>query len=52
VPGAGLPPDVAGPPAPAMIVPLRRRQPSAPALRRDSRGHADGPFAALAAFRP
>ena len=48
VPGVGLGPDEHGPPAPAMLVPLRRRRTpvAAPAPRR-----AHGPFAALAALK-
>jgi ATP-dependent RNA helicase SUPV3L1/SUV3 len=49
VPGGGLGPDEYGPPAPAMLVPLRRRrlvpQVSAGAVR------SHGPFAALAALK-
>jgi len=48
VPAGGLAPDEHGPPAPAMIMPIRRRRPpmtTAPA----SRPH--GPFAALAALK-
>ncbi len=49
IPAAGLAPDQHGPPAPAMLAPLRRRRPTAedarPAIR------ATGPFAALAALR-
>jgi ATP-dependent RNA helicase SUPV3L1/SUV3 len=48
LPAAGLAADQQGPPAPAMLLPLRRRRPmmdgSAPA-------HAGGPFAALAVLR-
>ena len=48
VPGGGLGPEQYGPPAPAMLVPLRRRQPvvvPAPPPR------THGPFAALAALK-
>ena len=48
VPGGGLGPDEHGPPAPAMLVPLRRRREpaaAAPPVR------AHGPFAALAALK-
>jgi ATP-dependent RNA helicase SUPV3L1/SUV3 len=48
IPAGGLAPDEHGPPAPAMIMPIRRRRPpvtAAPA----SRPH--GPFAALAALK-
>jgi ATP-dependent RNA helicase SUPV3L1/SUV3 len=52
VPGGGLGPEVYGPPAPAMLVPLRRRRPApeprpAPVPER----LAQGPFAALAALK-
>lgn len=48
VPGVGLAPDEHGPPAPAMLVPLRRRR--APvAVPAPPRAH--GPFAALAALK-
>jgi len=48
VPGVGLGPDEYGPPAPAMLVPPRRRRApvAAPAPRR-----AHGPFAALAVLK-
>jgi ATP-dependent RNA helicase SUPV3L1/SUV3 len=49
VPAAGLAADQHGPPAPAMLLPLRRRpvRPEAPPPARS----ASGPFAALAALR-
>lgn len=48
VPGVGLGPDEHGPPAPAMLMPLRRRRaPSAAAAPR----RAHGPFAALAVLK-
>jgi len=50
VPGGGLAPEMYGPPAPAMLVPIRRRRtpPAAPVPRVvDQRG----PFAALAALK-
>ena len=49
MPAAALPPGAYGPPAPAMITPLRRRraaaEPAAPP-------RAEGPFSALAQLRP
>jgi ATP-dependent RNA helicase SUPV3L1/SUV3 len=48
VPGGGLEPDVYGPPAPAAVLPMRRRR--VPPLREPLR-HAHGPFAALAAYK-
>jgi ATP-dependent RNA helicase SUPV3L1/SUV3 len=54
-PGVGLGPAEYGPPAPAMLVPLRRRRlPAAAATvaaRASSRGAPQGPFAALAALK-
>jgi len=50
VPGAALGPDEHGPPAPAMLVPLRRRRvETAPVPAPVARAH--GPFAALAALK-
>jgi ATP-dependent RNA helicase SUPV3L1/SUV3 len=48
VPGVGLGPDEHGPPAPAMLLPLRRRR--APVTAAAPR-RAHGPFAALAALK-
>jgi len=45
-----LAPDQQGPPAPAMLTPLRRRRPIAAAPPVPVRA-ASGPFAALAALR-
>lgn len=50
VPAGGLGPDQHGPPAPAMLTPLRRRKPAAPELPLPARA-ATGPFAVLAALR-
>jgi ATP-dependent RNA helicase SUPV3L1/SUV3 len=50
VPGGGLAPDAYGPPAPAMLAPLRRKRPpvaSAPVVA----ARPQGPFAALAALK-
>jgi len=49
LPAAGLAPDQQGPPAPAMLVPLRRRRPVMPAPPPVTRPNS--PFAALAALR-
>jgi ATP-dependent RNA helicase SUPV3L1/SUV3 len=49
LPAAALAPGQFGPPAPAMVTPLRRRRPEAPAAE-PPRAH--GPFAALAQLRP
>jgi ATP-dependent RNA helicase SUPV3L1/SUV3 len=51
VPGGGLGPDVYGPPAPAMLVPLRRRRVAAPISSPLSEPPAQGPFAVLAALK-
>ena len=52
IPAAGLEPDKHGPPAPAMVTPLRRRKPIAEAPARPEPAARDnGPFAALAALR-
>jgi ATP-dependent RNA helicase SUPV3L1/SUV3 len=49
LPAMGLGPDKHGPPAPAMLMPERRRRPTiAPAVPTSGAG---GPFAALAALR-
>ena len=48
LPAAGLAANEYGPPAPAMMLPLRRRPPRRPNRHR-SRG--PGPFAALAALK-
>jgi ATP-dependent RNA helicase SUPV3L1/SUV3 len=51
LPAAGLVDDQQGPPAPAMLIPLRRRRPAVtagPVLPMNVSG---GPFAALAALR-
>ncbi|HEY4042959.1 MAG TPA: DNA helicase, partial [Rhodopila sp.] len=48
LPAAGLAADQQGPPAPAMLVPLRRRRPVLPDAPASVGG---GPFAALAALR-
>jgi ATP-dependent RNA helicase SUPV3L1/SUV3 len=50
LPAGGLAPDQHGPPAPAMLTPLRRRRPAVPARPAAARA-ASGPFAALAALR-
>ncbi len=50
VPGGGLGPDMFGPPAPAMLLPLRRKRPSA-APARAAPPVPQGPFAALAALK-
>jgi ATP-dependent RNA helicase SUPV3L1/SUV3 len=49
IPGGGLSPDAFGPPAPAMLAPLRRKRPPIPAVSTPVRAH--GPFAALAALK-
>jgi ATP-dependent RNA helicase SUPV3L1/SUV3 len=49
LPAAGLEPEQHGPPAPAMLLPQRRRRPVAEAPRPQIR--LGGPFAALAALR-
>ncbi len=50
VPGGGLGPAECGPPAPAMLLPLRRRRVlPPPAVVPERGGH--GPFAALAALK-
>ena len=50
VPGVGMGPGEYGPPAPAMLLPLRRRRvPGPPATEHAGGGH--GPFAALAALK-
>ncbi len=52
VPGGGLGPEQFGPPAPAMLVPLRRRRPNPGAMRKPRpKVPAHGPFAALAALK-
>ena len=48
VPGGGLGPDVYGPPAPAMLMPLRRRR---PVVAPTPQPYGHGPFAALAALK-
>jgi ATP-dependent RNA helicase SUPV3L1/SUV3 len=48
VPAGGLAAEEFGPPAPAMVLPLRRRRPVAIAA---PQGRAHGPFAALAALK-
>ncbi|HEX3573084.1 MAG TPA: helicase-related protein [Rhodopila sp.] len=50
VPAAGLAADQQGPPAPAMLMPLRRRRPPVPEVPEPMRP-ASGPFAALAVLR-
>ena len=50
LPAAALHPDQFGPPAPAMLMPLRRRRPLAEAAAAPVPA-ASGPFAALAALR-
>ena len=50
VPGGGLAPEMFGPPAPAMLLPVRRRRP-APVAAPPRAVEARGPFAALAALR-
>jgi ATP-dependent RNA helicase SUPV3L1/SUV3 len=50
IPAGSMPPDRYGPPAPAMIAPLRRR-PAGPPARDDSVQREGGPFAALAVLR-
>lgn len=49
LPAVGLEPDHQGPPAPAMLAPLRRRRP--PPVAQANPPPASGPFAALAALR-
>ena len=49
LPAASLAPGQFGPPAPAMVTPLRRRRPEAPPAEPP---RAQGPFAALAQLRP
>ena len=51
IPAGSLAADQYGPPAPAMIAPLRRRAAPAPALAATAAGREHGPFAALAALR-
>jgi ATP-dependent RNA helicase SUPV3L1/SUV3 len=55
VPGGGLAAEMYGPPAPAMLAPIRRRRPVvlAPTARTPSSGRVEprGPFAALAALK-
>jgi ATP-dependent RNA helicase SUPV3L1/SUV3 len=53
VPGGGLAPEMFGPPAPAMLVPMRRRRapPPAPRVPASGASEARGPFAALAALK-
>jgi len=48
-PAAALPPGQFGPPAPAMVSPLRRRRAGAPPEAMEAPAH--GPFAALARLR-
>ncbi|MBN8902907.1 MAG: YggT family protein [Rhodospirillales bacterium] len=50
VPGVGLGPDMFGPPAPAMLLPLRRKR-VPPAGEQASAPVPQGPFAALAALK-
>jgi hypothetical protein len=50
LPAGGLAPDQHGPPAPAMLTPLRRRRPVVPDRPLPAKT-ASGPFAALAALR-
>ena len=50
VPCGGLAPEMFGPPAPAMLLPVRRRRP-APVAAPPRAVEARGPFAALAALR-
>jgi ATP-dependent RNA helicase SUPV3L1/SUV3 len=50
LPAAGLAADQQGPPAPPMLMPLRRRRPIAPDALPSAKP-ASGPFAALAALR-
>ena len=50
VPGGGLAPEMFGPPAPAMLMAVRRHR-SAPAVSAPRAVEARGPFAALAALR-
>jgi ATP-dependent RNA helicase SUPV3L1/SUV3 len=50
LPGGGLAPDQIGPPAPPLVLPLRRRRPRAEAPRLAPVA-ASGPFAKLAALR-
>ncbi len=51
VPGASLAPDQAGPPAPAMILPIHRRPMATRLVARDRQEPSHGPFAALAALK-
>ena len=51
IPGGGLLPEAYGPPAPAMLVPLRRRRPNQPAPEPIPAPILHGPFAALAALK-
>ena len=48
LPAVGLAADEHGPPAPAMILPLRRKR---QAVEAAPQVHAHGPFAALAALK-
>jgi ATP-dependent RNA helicase SUPV3L1/SUV3 len=50
IPGGGLAPEMFGPPAPAMLAPIRRRRPAPPPVISRSI-EARGPFAALAALK-
>jgi ATP-dependent RNA helicase SUPV3L1/SUV3 len=50
VPGGVIGPDTYGPPAPPMLLPLRRKR-AAPPVAEPRPVVAQGPFAALAAFR-
>jgi ATP-dependent RNA helicase SUPV3L1/SUV3 len=50
VPGGGLGPEEYGPPAPAMLVPLRRRRPAV-AIAAPAKPVVQGPFAVLAALK-
>ncbi len=51
IPGGGLLPGAYGPPAPAMLVPLRRRRPNQPVADPLPAPMVHGPFAALAALK-
>jgi ATP-dependent RNA helicase SUPV3L1/SUV3 len=51
VPGGGLAPEMFGPPAPAMLAPIRRRRPTVQPMPPPSVKEARGPFAALAALK-
>ena len=51
LPGGGLAPEMFGPPAPAMLLPIRRRRPPVAVSPAPRAMEVRGPFAALAALR-